>query len=135
MADQQPEHAMRTSEHISILLAEDNPFNQKVAVRMLQKIGYEADIVVNGKEALESLTKKRYHVILMDIQMPEMDGLEATRQIRDTYTAEQQPHIIAMTGHASDEDRQQCLQNGMDDYISKPLKVDALKQALQNVKK
>ncbi len=135
MADQQPERATSAPEQISILLAEDNPFNQKVATRMLQKIGYEADIVVNGKEALESLSQKRYHVILMDIQMPEMDGLEATRQIRKTYSVEQQPYIIAMTGHTSNEDRQQCLQNGMDDYISKPLKVDVLKQALQNVKK
>jgi PAS domain S-box-containing protein len=111
---------------ISILLVEDNEFNQKVAVRFLQKIGYQADVVENGMEALEALKTNSYDVLLMDIQMPGMDGMEATRRIRERLPAQQQPWIVAMTAHALRGDRERCLNAGMNDYISKPIQLDEL---------
>jgi len=105
-----------------ILLAEDNPVNMKLAVRVLNKLGFEPQTAGNGLEALEALKKEAYHLVLMDVQMPEMDGLEATQQIRLLEIP--QPKIIAMTANAMQGDREQCLQAGMDDYISKPIKID-----------
>jgi CheY-like chemotaxis protein len=116
---------------LRILLAEDNVINQKVATRLLARIGYRADVAANGLEVLTSLRRQPYDLILMDVQMPEMDGLEATRQIRQTLQAGEQPHIIAMTANAMKEDRQICLDAGMDDYISKPIDPQALADALQ----
>ena len=111
---------------LRILLAEDNLINQKVTLHLLAEIGYQADVALNGEEVLGSLAQQPYDVILMDVQMPEMDGIEATKRIRAQWSTEQQPRIIAMTAHAMESDRQWCLDAGMDDYLSKPVQVDAL---------
>ncbi|MEP7361882.1 MAG: ATP-binding protein [Acidobacteriota bacterium] len=103
-----------------VLLAEDNPVNAMVALRMLSAIGYTADSVSTGLQALEALHRNSYDMVLMDCQMPEMDGFETTRRIRSEYTGSQ-PTIIAMTANAMDGDRERCLAAGMDDYISKPI--------------
>lgn len=116
-----------------ILLAEDNPVNQKVALAMLRHLGYRADVAENGQKVLDLLEreKKSYDVILMDIQMPEMDGLQATRAIRKIWGREPGIRIIAMTASALTGDREMCLEAGMDGYISKPTKIEALQEALQ----
>ncbi|MDB4919053.1 two-component regulator propeller domain-containing protein [Mucilaginibacter sp.] len=114
---------------MDILVAEDNPINQKLIERILMKLGYPVDIAQNGYEVLQKLTKKPYDIILMDIQMPEMDGLEATRNIRKLNI--QQPFIVAMTANALSEDRDICINNGMDSYISKPMKLDVLVSILK----
>lgn len=116
---------------LAILLAEDNPINQKVALAMLKHLGYRADVAVNGKDLLKCLERKSYDVILMDVQMPEMDGLQATRSIRSSLPAEKQPRIIAMTAYTLRGDRERCLDAGMDGYISKPVKMEELKEALE----
>jgi two-component system sensor histidine kinase/response regulator len=119
------------SEHrrsgLRILLAEDNPINQKLAVVLLQKAGFSVDAVENGLEAFESIKSNTYNAVLMDVQMPEMDGFEATRHIR-TWEIDRGRHIpiIAMTAHAMQGDREKCLQAGMDDYISKPIETRVL---------
>ncbi len=104
--------------------------NQKVALRMLQRLGYRADVVSDGREAIEALSRQRYDVVLMDVQMLEMDGLEATQCLRAELPAERQPYIIALTANAMKGDREWCLEAGMDDYLSKPVKLDALGMAL-----
>ena len=119
---------------LRILLAEDNVVNQKLALRLLEQMGYRADMASNGIEAIESLERQIYDVILMDVQMPEMDGLEATRHIRK-LTNTPQPHIIAMTANAMEGDREVCLSSGMDDYISKPIRVDELIEALMKAER
>jgi CheY-like chemotaxis protein/HPt (histidine-containing phosphotransfer) domain-containing protein len=115
---------------LSILLAEDNAVNQKVALRLLEKMGYRADIAANGEEVLEALRWRSYDVIFMDVQMPEMDGIEATRRIHTNTGIASQPHIIAMTAYAMEGDRQRCLDAGMHDYVSKPVKIEEMMQAL-----
>ncbi|WP_051359939.1 response regulator [Adhaeribacter aquaticus] len=114
---------------LRILIAEDYPFNQLFAQKVLSKLGYESDLAENGLETLGALERKEYDVILMDVQMPEMDGLEATRIIR-TRTGKQ-PYIIATTANAMKEDEQACLQTGMDAYITKPIDLEKLKTALK----
>jgi len=121
------------NQDLRILLAEDNPINQKVALAMLKHLGYRADVAVNGRDILKCLERKSYDVILMDIQMPEMDGLQATRSIRSSLPAEKQPMIIAMTAYTLRGDRERCLAAGMDGYISKPVKIEELKAALERV--
>lgn len=116
---------------LKILLAEDNVINQKVADRILQKMGYSADIVSNGEEAIKSLKKIHYDVVLMDVQMPVMDGLTATREICKKWTKDERPRIIAMTANAMKGDREMCLAAGMDDYVSKPIRVNELVKVLQ----
>src|ERR1043165_592381 len=111
------------------LLAEGNAVNQKLALRILEQMGYRADVASNGMEAVESIERQIYDVILMDVQMPEMDGLDATREIRKLVNAAQ-PHIIAMTANAMEGDRELCLAAGMNDYISKPIRVNELVEAL-----
>jgi PAS domain S-box-containing protein len=128
-------HAMAQHHPLSILLVEDNVFNQKVALRFLEKLGYGADVAENGIEALEALRKHTYDVLLMDVQMPNMDGMETTRHIRDDFPLHEQPWIIAMTAHALHEDRQRCLEAGMDGYISKPVQLEDLVAALEQTRK
>jgi len=114
-----------------ILLAEDNVVNQKVALKILKRIGYErVDVVGNGLEALAALHRQPYDVILMDLQMPEMDGLEATRCITHQFSAQSRPRIIALTANAMPGDREICMKAGMQDYISKPIRTDELVRAL-----
>jgi len=115
---------------LSLLLAEDNVVNQKVALRQLEKLGYRADVVANGKELLESLRRQAYDVVLTDIQMPEMDGLEAAKVICQEWEPEQRPYLIAMTANAMKEDRDECFAAGLDDYVSKPVRVPELEAAL-----
>ncbi|MEG4988512.1 PAS domain S-box protein [Microcoleus sp. BR0-C5] len=115
---------------LRILLAEDHLVNQKVALLLLERLGYRADIAANGLEVLEALNRQPYDVVLMDVQMPEMDGLEASRRICEQWPAHTRPWIIAMTANAMQGDRQVCLDAGMNDYISKPIRLEALNQAL-----
>jgi signal transduction histidine kinase/ligand-binding sensor domain-containing protein/DNA-binding response OmpR family regulator len=116
---------------LHVLLAEDNAVNQKLALRLLSQLGYRADVAGNGIEALEALERQRYDVVLMDVQMPEMDGLQASRRICARWPARERPRIIAMTANAMQGDRELCIQAGMDDYLSKPVRVDELVAALE----
>ncbi len=116
---------------LKILLAEDNAVNQKVALQILKKLGYRADVAANGWEVINALERQTYDIVFMDVQMPEMDGYQATGRIRTMYPKERQPLIIAMTANAMQGDREICLQAGMDDYISKPIKIPDLIAILQ----
>jgi CheY-like chemotaxis protein len=118
---------------LRILLAEDTVVNQKLAMRLLQQMGYRADLAANGIEAVESVVRQTYDVVLMDVQMPEMDGLEASRRITAQWPADKRPRIVAMTANAMQGDREKCLAAGMDDYITKPIRVDELVEALRRV--
>ena len=118
---------------LRILLAEDNVVNQKLALRILQQMGYRADLASNGIEAVESVERQTYDVVLMDVQMPEMDGLDATRQICAKWEPKARPRIVAMTANAMQGDRDMCLAAGMDDYLTKPIRVERLVEALNLV--
>ncbi|HEY6132700.1 MAG TPA: GAF domain-containing protein [Rubrivivax sp.] len=124
---------LATRHPLRILLAEDNVVNQKLALRLLQQMGYRADLAASGIEAIESIERQRYDVVLMDVQMPEMDGLEASRRITAKWPLGARPRIVAMTANAMQGDREQCLAAGMDDYLTKPIRVDALVEALLRV--
>jgi len=115
---------------LRILLAEDNVVNQKLALRLLAQMGYRADLASNGIEAIESVERQPYDVVLMDVQMPEMDGLEASRRIVAKWPEDKRPRIVAMTANAMQGDREECLAAGMDDYVTKPIRVEALVAAL-----
>ena len=124
----------RSARHpLHILLAEDNLVNQKLALRLLAQMGYRADLASNGIEALEAVERQTYDVVLMDVQMPEVDGLEASRRIVARWPAGARPRIVAMTANAMQGDREECIAAGMDDYVTKPIRVDALVQALMKV--
>jgi signal transduction histidine kinase/DNA-binding response OmpR family regulator len=123
-ADLAEQHPLR------ILLAEDNAVNQKLALRLLEKMGYIADVANNGAEAVAAVECARYDLVLMDVQMPEMDGLEATRQIIERV-GQDRPRIVALTADAMQDDRERCLAAGMDDYVTKPIRPAALAQALE----
>ena len=116
---------------LTILLAEDNPINQMVAASILDEMAYKVDIAEDGKQAIAALHKKPYDVIFMDMQMPEMDGLEATRRIRADFPSAHQPIIVAMTANAMESDKQECLLAGMNDYISKPVLPEAVETVLK----
>jgi PAS domain S-box-containing protein len=122
-----PERATRHP--LRILVAEDNAVNQKLALRLFSLMGYQADVAGNGIEALEAVERQPYDVVFMDVQMPEMDGLEATRRIRAALP--DSPRIVAMTANAMDGDREACLEAGMDDYVSKPIRIEELVAALE----
>jgi CheY-like chemotaxis protein len=121
---------MAATHPLRILLAEDNVVNQKLALRILQQMGYRADLASNGIEAVESVARQAYDVVLMDVQMPEMDGLEATRTICARWLPGERPRIVAMTANAMQGDRDLCLASGMDDYLTKPIRVERLVEAL-----
>jgi PAS domain S-box-containing protein len=116
---------------LRILLAEDNVVNQKLALRLLAQMGYRADLAGNGLEALDAVERQTYDVLLMDVQMPEMDGLEASREINRRWTRETRPRIIAMTANAMQGDRELCVAAGMDDYVAKPIRIEELVAALE----
>ena len=124
----------RARSALRILLAEDNPMNQKVALRLLERLGYSADVATNGLEAIEALERRPYDVVLMDVQMPHLDGLDATRQICERWPEESRPHIVAMTANALPEDREACFAAGMNDYVAKPIRAEELAAALKRVK-
>ena len=128
-----PETGRPASSSLRILLAEDNAVNQKVALRLLDRLGYHADVATNGREAVEALERQTYDVVLMDVQMPELDGLDATRLIRERWP-EARPRIIAMTANAMAEDREACFAAGMDDYVAKPIRPEEMAQALRRAK-
>ena len=115
---------------LRILLAEDHPTNQKLALLSLQRLGYLADLAADGEEVLAALRRQHYDVVLMDVQMPQMDGLEATRRIQQLVPAEERPYIIALTANASTQDREACLAAGMADYLRKPFLMEELIAAL-----
>ena len=120
---------------LRILLVEDMPFNQKLAVHLLKQMGYTTDLASNGLEAIQSVERQEYDVVLMDVQMPEMDGLEATRRICARWPVGQRPRIIAMTANAMQGDLEICLAAGMDDYVAKPIRVQELAAALERASK
>jgi CheY-like chemotaxis protein len=124
---------LKAPRRLRILLAEDNAVNQKIATRVLEKQGYEVTVAADGHQALAALDRAQFDVVLMDVQMPEMDGFETTAAIRaqERETGNHIP-IIAMTAHAMQGDRERCLAAGMDNYVSKPLKVPELLELLQN---
>jgi CheY-like chemotaxis protein/HPt (histidine-containing phosphotransfer) domain-containing protein len=116
---------------LRILVAEDNVVNQQLALLVLEKLGYRAEMTANGLEALQALEREPYDVVLMDVQMPTMDGLEATRRIHQRWPEGRRPHVIAATASAMPEEREACLAAGMDDYLSKPIRVEELAAALR----
>jgi signal transduction histidine kinase/CheY-like chemotaxis protein len=120
---------------LRVLVAEDNGVNQKVALAMLRHLGYRADLAADGVEAVEAVRRVPYDVVFMDLQMPELDGIDATKQIIAEHPPPRRPRIIALTANAFDEDREQCLAAGMNDYVSKPLKTETLEAVLIKAKR
>ena len=127
-----PESQPSASEPLAILIVEDNPINQKVASQMLKRLGYHSDWVDNGRKAVTACTQKSYDIIFMDIHMPELDGLQATREIRRLGLS-RPPAIIALTADVLNDGRQVCLAAGMDDYLTKPIRIDGLQGAVEQV--
>jgi CheY-like chemotaxis protein len=120
---------------LAILVAEDNPSNQRVIVEMLRRMGYRPDAVADGREVLQVLKIRPYDLILMDIKMPEMDGITATEEIRRLWPAAEQSYIVAITAFAMEGDREKCLDAGMDDYIAKPVQKKDLEDILMKYSK
>jgi CheY-like chemotaxis protein len=124
-----PGDEVAETKHLKILLAEDNTSSQKVALQILKRLGYRADVAANGIEVLQALERQPYDLVLMDIRMPEMNGLEATRIIRQRWPDYGQK-IVAITAYALEGDKEKCIEAGMDDYISKPIKMNELAEVL-----
>jgi CheY-like chemotaxis protein len=122
--------ALGVEHPLAILLAEDNPVNQRVAILMLQRLGYRVDLAANGREALEAVERQRYDLVLMDVQMPEMDGLQAAREIRARFKGDHRPRIVAMTANASTSDRDDCFAAGMEGFLTKPVRTADLRTAI-----
>jgi CheY-like chemotaxis protein len=135
--DRQPARSaaddLRPTAPLRILLAEDNSVNQMVALRILEQLGYGADVAENGLDAIAALEREPYDVVLMDVQMPELDGLDATRRICDRWQPDERPRIIAMTANAMPEEREACFAAGMDDYVAKPIRPEKLAAVLGRV--
>ncbi|HEX8855045.1 MAG TPA: response regulator, partial [Thermoleophilaceae bacterium] len=129
-AECEPDRRERAGPQLRVLVAEDNAVNQQLALKLLGRLGYVAEVAANGVEALEALRRQPFDVVLMDVEMPEMDGLEASRRIHQEWPGDERPRIIAMTANAMEGDRETCLAAGMDDYISKPIHLDGLAAAL-----
>ena len=118
---------------LRILVAEDNAVNQKLMLRMLRNIGYEADMASNGLEVLDAVRRRRYDVVFMDVHMPELDGISATRQVRESLPPSEQPRIIAMTAYVDDDSRQRCRDAGMDEYLAKPILIEDVRNAISRI--
>jgi CheY-like chemotaxis protein len=129
-AEKAKTQSRRKNGTLRILLAEDNAINQMVAIQMLKRLGYSADVAGNGLEVLQAIERQPYDVVLMDVQMPEMDGLVAAQEIRKLWP--KGPRIIAITAYALKGDRERCLAAGMDDYISKPIVIEELRRVLED---
>ncbi|HRF46382.1 MAG TPA: PAS domain S-box protein [Anaerolineales bacterium] len=128
-------HPIETARHgLKILLAEDNPVNQRVALLMLERLGYTADVVKNGMEALQALYQHPYDLLLLDVQMPELDGLETARRICERWPSSKRPRMVAMTANAMQGDREACLAAGMHDYLAKPIRRDELNRILDEAR-
>lgn len=135
-AGDNPYDKLSTNFHLDLLLVEDNLTNQKVATLILKRMGFQADVASNGREAVDAVMEKTYDCILMDVQMPEMDGMAATREIIKRFPdPRKRPYIVAMTAHAMQGYREKCLQVGMDDYVSKPVRPEELAAALERCTK
>ena len=117
---------LRSAAELVVLIAEDNVLNQKIIVRMVRGLGCSVDAVANGLEAIDAVQRRRYDVVLMDIRMPDMNGLEATRSIRQQLPADQQPHIYALTAGIGPDERQACYEVGMNGFVAKPVEVEQL---------
>jgi CheY-like chemotaxis protein len=126
-----PIEPLATGSNLRVLLAEDHPVNQKLAVLMLKRLGLRADVAANGLEAIEALQRQAYDLVLMDVQMPELDGLEATRRIRAMLSPEVQPRIIALTAGVAQFDENTCRDAGMDGLLGKPFKIEALRAVIE----
>jgi CheY-like chemotaxis protein len=118
--------------HPRILLAEDNPSNRKVTMKMLDRLGYKADAVLNGHEAIEALERQQYDLVLMDVVMPKMSGFDATKEIRRRFPASKQPKIIALTAYVIPNSREICLESGMDDFLGKPIQIKDLENMIRS---
>lgn len=124
------ETARISADHLRILLAEDNASNQKVIMKMLERLGYKADAVLNGCEVIQALELQHYDLVLMDVVMPKMSGFDAAKEIRRRIPASEQPRIIALTAYVIPNSRQICLEAGMDDYLGKPVTIQELSNVI-----
>ena len=115
---------------LRILLAEDDTVNQQMTTQLLANEGHDVEVAPTGRDALDALQERSFDVVLLDVQMPEMDGLEATRRIREEWPADEQPYIVALTAAVTEEDRRRCREAGADDFLSKPIKGEVLAEAL-----
>ncbi len=127
------EELARPLNKLRILVAEDNKINQKILLNLLARIGHHADVASDGAQAIDAAIRQTYDLILMDIQMPNVDGIEATRQIRHSLTGKPQPRILALTAHATMDDRKECIEAGMDGYLTKPISQDVLSRSLADI--
>lgn len=121
-----------SANHLRILLAEDNASNRKVTMKMLHRLGYKADAVLDGHEVIEALEHQQYDLVLMDVVMPKMSGFDATKEIRRRFPASKQPKIIALTAYVIPNSREICLKSGMDDFLGKPIRIKELDSMIRS---